>query len=283
MHKLGVAASGGSTRIIYQIGVAVGLEKLGIEYKITYWGGTSAGALLSAAMTMMTPKQFADWFFKNVHKRSDVFKHSWYKFWDWKGVMSLEPVREKLFSIVDGSNPRGIESVPCAVDISDNAYDRINASNKQFPKDAWLNCVMYSATVPGFMEPIHEDNLIFDGGLQEYIPIKHALTKCNKVISIATSRRVELQKDIKKNKFFWPIKGLLYLFHGINGATLKEIKVNDYLQSCRSSNVFVIEPSEELDLGIFEVPEPIKAKRIFDLGVSDVLNMKKQLLEFVNE
>lgn len=280
-HKLGVAASGGSTKIFFQAGVSAGLQDLNLDNKITYWSGTSSGALLAAAMTTLSPHEFADFLIKNVRKKSDVFLPTWYKFWDFKGLYSLKPVKEKLERIIDPKNPRGVESVSCSVHIGDSTYEKFYVSNCDTEFKLWSKFVLASATISGLMELDSEDFLWVDGGFREYVPIRHSLTRCEKVISIATSRRQKLEKNIKKNNYYWPIKGFLYFFNSFEGGTLKEIKINDYLRACEDDHVFSIEPEEDLNVGMTEVPDPKKSFEIFTMGREQVHQMKKELLEFL--
>jgi len=227
-------------------------------------------------MTTLTAKDLTK-FYQNLNKRSDVFKATWYKFWNFEGLYSLDPVKEKLKGILDPSNPRDKEVVACCVSIKDSRFEKAYFSNKKLPFDEWFEYVVASGTIPFYMEPTHKDEW-FDGGIREYVPIQEAARRCDKVISIATSPLHA--KEITTYEYKWPTKALMRIYRTIDGAMEQEIKLNDYLKNCRSSKVYAIEPEQVLDMGMFEVSKE-KMQWLLDLGYKQTIKQEKELLEFV--
>jgi len=227
-------------------------------------------------MTTLTAVQLVD-FYRSFTKRSDIFKTSWHKIWNWKGLYSLEPIGKKVQGLIYPSNPRGVEAVACCVSIKDSDYKKAYFSNKNTPFEEWMGYVMASATIPFMMEPTHPGEW-FDGGIREYVPIRESVRNCEKVISIATAPLLAQTK--KEFKYKWPLQAPLRLYRTIDGAMQQEIKLNDYLKACEKSNVFVIEPVNELNVGMFEVSKETMT-RLIDLGYERTMSQKKELLAFV--
>jgi len=272
-HKFGIGMSGGSTKGAYQAGVLLALEEMGVLKKVTYYNGTSVGAINSAAMTTLSAKQLVG-IYTGLKKTSDVFKATWWKIWNLKGLYSLTPVLEKIKKSLKPSNPKNVEAVSCAINTEYTDYVKKYTSNRNTEFEEWFNFVAASATIPGFMEPTH--GLWFDGGIQEYIPIEETARNCRKVIAIATS---PLVPERKKNKFPWPIKILMYLFHSVDGAMYREIKRGDYRKACKKHRVLMIHPEKTIEMGTFEVTKE-KMKELVAMGYDQTMGMKAEILAY---
>jgi len=171
MHKVGLCLSGGSMKISYLTGVVRALEERGVKYTCTV--GTSAGAILGAALTTMTAKEFWEDVMTQLKKKSDVFTFSAYKL---RGLYSLNKVHEMLKQYVSSNNPRDLEAVSCWIDYTYSSYPINYTSNKDnVTHEQYLFDCMGSSTIPTMMvdEPHWRDK--FDGGVKEYLPLAEKL------------------------------------------------------------------------------------------------------------
>lgn len=274
-HKIGVAMSGGSTKGAYQAGALLALKELEVLQHITYFIGTSVGAINSAAMTTLEPEELIEvWY--SLKKRSDIFSQAWYKIWDWRGIFSLSPIEKKMKSLMNPDNPKNVEAVACTVSLENSWFEKRYCSNRIESFDDWFQGVMDSATIP-FLMTNDKETLRFDGGLREYIPVQEAVKNCEKVITIATAPIKDNEPEVYKfsfPKWFW------YLWRTVDGAMQQETKVNDYLKECEKHKTIDIKPFEKLDIGTFEVSYE-KTQMSIDRGYKDTLKQKDELLKLI--
>jgi len=252
-HKLGLALSGGSTKGAFTAGALLGLDKLGILDQVTYAAGTSVGAINAAALTTLSADEIVD-LYLSLEKRSDVFKATWWKFWHWKGLFSLEPLRKTLIShipwITYKYGKEKIEAVAATVNQDVSVFPIGYFSNREHSYEEWFSKVMASATVPFLMEGQPDAPGWYDGGIREYVPVHEAARQCERVIVIQNSADDELF-PAREPLSWWQkrIEGLVYGWRAVDRGMQLEIKAGDLLRACDAAQAVRIRPEKPIKAG----------------------------------
>lgn len=243
MNKLGITGSGGSTKGRFGAAVLGHLEKRGVLKDVKFFSGTSVSALHAAFMTSGSAAEL-ETIYDGFTKKSDIFATNLIPL---RGVASLDPIMKVARKHINPENPRNVEAVACAVDYSRKLFPKVYGSNLEMEFEEWMGVVRGSATVPVLME---STNKYRDGGVKEYIPLSHALTKCEKVIAISHSK---LQKEGgPAEKKPWYVPTIVWdLWLTVDKAMQQEIKIGDFmdLHNANKDRIILIQPDEEFKYG----------------------------------
>lgn len=161
---LGLALSGGTAKSIAHIGVLEALTEAGIypDYIAGTSGGAIVGSLYAAGMPIPELKEIA---------RNLRWKHLARLTFPKLGLLSNAGV-EKLITDLLGEVTFEDLKLPFSV----VATDFLSGNKVVFKEGPVAQAIMMSSSIPNVFEPIaHDDTLIVDGGLVEYLPIETVL------------------------------------------------------------------------------------------------------------
>lgn len=166
---IGCSISGGAMKIYWQAGVLKALINHGILPE--FYSGTSAGALITAAMTH-TDFDTLQRILGELSGRSDILS---YRFPSplWKNsIYSTDPLKKLVKRVIKGRKPH-TQGFVTKVDLLNGQTKYIDVNDPHFDQ-----AVLASAAMPVIMNPVIErdakDNVTrawYDGGLSEPWPV----------------------------------------------------------------------------------------------------------------
>ncbi|MBC5638333.1 patatin family protein [Ornithinibacillus sp. BX22] len=152
-------------------------------------------------------------------------------------------------------------------------------------KDEILKIIRASSSLPLFAPVVEYDNRsLLDGGISDPIPIKQSVKDGNqKNVVILTRNRGYVKKP---QSFGWYMRKKYKQYPGLLKAIERRHHVyNETLsyifEEEKKGNVFVISPSEKLEVGRVERSKA-KLTDLYHLGMKDVKKLSEELREFLS-
>ncbi|MBS3680886.1 patatin family protein [Ornithinibacillus massiliensis] len=152
-------------------------------------------------------------------------------------------------------------------------------------KDEILKIIRASSSLPLFAPVVEYDNRsLLDGGISDPIPIKQSVKDGNqKNVVILTRNRGYVKKP---QSFGWYMRKKYKQYPGLLKAIERRHHVynetlNYIFEEEKKGNVFVISPSEKLEVGRVERSKA-KLTDLYHLGMKDVKKLSEELREFLS-
>ncbi|MBR0085359.1 MAG: patatin family protein, partial [Lachnospiraceae bacterium] len=144
--------------------------------------------------------------------------------------------------------------------------------------------VMASCALPGACKPIEIDGkYYFDGGVSDAIPIRKAfLDGCDKVVVLASKKR-DFVKKPEGMRWFYTLACRKYpnTIKALNRRHKMYAAQQKYMfRAEEKGKAFIFAPSDPPKMGTY-TKDPRIEQELFDLGVSDYLNLKEDFLKFI--
>ena len=160
--KIGLALSGGTAKSVGHVGAIKAIEES--DLKIDYIAGTSGGAI--AATAYAAGRSLSE--MENVANALTWGKLASIKF-SRLGFVSSENIYDLMVEQFGGDIDFNELSLPCNV----LGTDLHTGLKHVFNSGSVAKAVQISCSLPHFFLPIeHEDKMLIDGGLSEYLPIQ---------------------------------------------------------------------------------------------------------------
>lgn len=239
MSKVGFCFTGEGARGSIQAGIALGLNKEGINADFTI--GVSSGSICAASYAYLGPEGLAN-MWHNIKNIFSVFSIN-YNLIGKTGLLNQKPM-QKIVSKAMKNNPI-CESVVVRMNIEDGYMDYV--SNKQVSSDEFRDAVLGSVAITALVED--KDGWV-DAGSRQLTPLKQCIEAGCTDIYVIMGRPLNLQVWEKP-------KGLFKLFKMAFRAmdiTLYEVMIRD-INNClknktdpnfKNINIFLVEPKELL-------------------------------------
>ncbi len=278
MLDVGLVLEGGAMRGLYTAGVMDVLLDNNIEFKTII--GVSAGAafgcnyvskqrgrVLRYNLKYINDPRYMS--FRNLIKTGDLFnaEFAYYTVPNELDIFDAKAFRESIteFYVVTTNILNGM---PTYTELKDSKFEDVE----------WIRA---SASMPVVSKPVEiNDNLYLDGGMTDPIPLKwmrENKTLKNIVILTRPNGYVKPAANQKLTKLFmskYPqVKEVMDNRHHVYNKSLKYVETAD--------NTLVIRPSIDLKLSRTE-KRPHKLQEMYDLGVSDTLNMLNEITSFLD-
>ena len=240
-YKIGLALSGGGIKGVAHLGVLKALEERGI--KIDIISGVSVGGIIGALYADgHTTDEIHHFFQKN-----SLFQMVSLNLPKNGGLVNTDRYKHQLGKMLRAKTFEEL-SIPLIV----NATELNAGKNVYFKSGELLNCIIASASVPIFFNPINIDGKLYvDGGMFCNLPASILKEDCEIVIGVHTNPISPKEST----------SGLLDVaertFHlAVNGNTIQQKTYCDIL----------IETKEAKKYGMFDVS---KADTIFQIGYDE--------------
>ena len=280
MYKSGLVLEGGGLRALYSSGVLDAFMEAGIEFP--YVIGVSAGSCNGVSFIG-----------KNIHRMRDItidysgderyksiksfFKNGEYLNLSWIFGELTYDILPLDYDTYEAAN-----TVMCAV-----ATNASTGKAKYFyPNDFRNGCeeLKASCALPLAANPVKIDNeLYFDGGLVDSIPLKHALDDgCEKAVVILTQDINYVKKPMGHTKF---IKRMMKQYPQVANAIINRHNMynaqREYVfEQQRLGNALVICPSEPLNCSTLNVTHEQQVD-IYNLGYYQGTYAADRVKEFI--
>ena len=271
MSKVGLVLEGGSLRGLYSAGVLDIMMDNNIDVDVIV--GTSAGALFGPNYFSKQRGRAIRYNKRFCRDRRNISMWSWLftgnvvnkNFAYYKITKKLDVFDNETF-IKSGKElyvtATNIESGECE-------YFKINDVLSDMEK------LRATSAIPIMTKPVKINGKYYlDGGVSDSIPIKKCLELgCDKVIVVLTQPKKYKKKIISDKK----IKMINIIFKKypklINRMLNRHNEYNEcikYINNLEKKNkVFVIRPSEKLDINLIE-RNPDKLEKIYQVGIKDM-------------
>lgn len=142
-----------------------------------------------------------------------------------------------------------------------------------------------SSSLPFISKMIKIDNNYYlDGGITDSIPAKKAIEDGNKKLVIILTRPKGYYKKPVNLKLLGKFRYKNYpkVLECVKNRYFKYNESLKYIEELEANNkAFVIRPKENLDMGRVERNKQ-KLKKTYDIGYNDALELKNELIEFLN-
>lgn len=282
MKKTGLVLEGGGSRGIYTAGVIHYLmdQNIYLPYVIGVSAGACNGSSYVARQIDRNRAVLIDYLdhpdyisFRNFVKNREIFGMDF--------LFDVLPNELEPFDF-DAFNAAKEEFVIGATDCMTG--EPVFYKREDY-KDEILKIIRASSSLPLFAPVVEYDNRsLLDGGISDPIPIKQSVKDGNqKNVVILTRNRGYVKKP---QSFGWYMRrkykeypGLLKAIerrHHVYNETLSYI-----FEEEKKGNVFVISPSEKLEVGRIERSKA-KLTDLYHLGMKDVKKLSEELREFLS-
>ncbi len=282
MSKVGLVLEGGSLRGLYSSGVLDIMMDNNIEVDCIV--GTSAGAL------------FGPNYFSNQRGRAIRYNKRFCKdrrnISMWSLLFTGNVVNKKFayykitekYDVFDNEtfmkSKKELYATATNMKTAEPKYFKIKDVIKDMEK------LRASSAIPIMTRPVLIDGEYYlDGGISDSIPVKKCMSLgCDKVIVVLTQPDTYRKKILSKKK----IKMINIVFK--KNPKLIERMMNrhneynecvEYIKELEKENkVFVIRPSENLDIDLIE-RNPDKLEAVYQVGIKDMKNKMKELKKYL--
>lgn len=247
-YKVGLALSGGGAKGIAHIGALRALDDLGLKVDVV--AGVSAGAIVGSLYADgRSVEEMIDFF-----KKANLFQMVMPNMPKKGGLVNADRFKRQLSEVLKA---RTFEELGLPVII--NATDLNNGEGVYFSSGKLLECIIASASVPIFFNPVRIDGrMCVDGGLFSNLPASVLRDDCECVIGVHVNPIAPHDYDC--SGVFDVAERIFHL--AVNGNTIREKKFCDVV-------------IEMADVKKFKMFESSKAEMICQIGYDTTMKVLK--------
>lgn len=284
MTKVGLVLEGGSLRGLYSAGVLDIMMDNNIEIDCIV--GTSAGALFGPnyfsnqrGRAIRYNKRFCK-DRRNISFLSLLFTGNIVnkKFAYYKITQKLDKFDNDTFM----KSKKELYVTATNIKTAECEYFKINDVIRDMEK------LRATSAIPIVTRPVKiENDYYLDGGISDSIPIKKCMElNCNKIIVILTQPDTYKKKILSNKK----IKAIKIIFKKYPKLIQRMMNRHNEYNECveyikkleKENKVFVIRPSETLDIDLIERDQN-KLEKIYQIGIKDMKSQIKKLKKYLNK
>lgn len=231
-YKVGLALSGGGAKGIAHIGALRAIADCGLKVDII--AGVSVGAIVASLYADGRSSEEMVDFFKNANLFQMVMPNMPKK----GGLVNADRFKKQLSEILKAKTFEEL-SLPVII----NATDLNNGEGIYFSSGELLECIIASASVPIFFNPVRIDGrMCVDGGLFSNLPASVLRDDCECVIGVHVN-------PIAPHDCCGVIDVAERIFHlAVNGNTIREKKYCDVVVEMADVKKFKMFESSKADI-----------------------------------
>lgn len=282
--KTGLVVEGGGMKCAYNAGILDAFLDEGISFD--YCIGVSGGAGNVASYLAGQKGRNLRFFTEHIHdkeyfgvksllKTGNLFGLSYIY-----GTLTNSDGKDPLDFSALMKNPAEYQAV-----VTNAMTGKAEYYGKELINQDDYRLFMASSAIPAACRPVElNSTLYYDGGIADAIPVRHALDRgCDRLVVILSKNRDYVRKP----------QGMRFLYSRLCRKYPKIIQaidnrhdtynknLKDVLELEKRGIVFLFAPDEAIHVGTYSMDEKAEFA-LYNLGITDFQNRRKELLDFLN-